>query len=79
MLLPDIDILRDQGTLCARIVGIMQTNLNELDWSTLLKQIRHHPDPKVRQDATREATARIWDGPEQPAERVDPVVFEPDW
>lgn len=54
-------------------------NLQELDWSALLRQIQIHPDPKVRADAAREAMARVWDGPNQPLERIDPRVFEPEW
>lgn len=53
--------------------------LDEMDWTTLLRQIRLHPDPKVRQAASSEAMKRVWDGPNQPPERIDPKVFELDW
>ena len=54
-------------------------NLAEMSWSDLLRQIRDNPDPKVRQSASFEAMKRVWDRPNQPAERIDPKVFEPDW
>lgn len=53
-------------------------NLQELDWNRLLYQIRHHPDPKVRQEAVREATQRVWDGPGQPEERIPARMFLPE-
>lgn len=56
----------------------MQQNLSQLDWTALIEAIRHSKDPKVRQEAQREAVLRVWDGPEQPADRVAPEVFEPD-
>ncbi len=54
-------------------------NLEAMSWDDLLKQVRHNPDPKIRRDAAKQAMARVWDGPNQPAERINPRVFEPDW
>lgn len=50
-----------------------------LDWDTLVSQIRHNPDPNTRKEATREAMERIWDGPNQPPERINPNIFDPSW
>jgi hypothetical protein len=57
----------------------MQPQLEQLDWDTLLDQIRWNPDPKTRQEALRQASLRVWEGPEQPPERINPALFEPDW
>jgi hypothetical protein len=57
----------------------MQPQLEQLDWNELLNQIRWNQDPKIKQEASREALARVWSGPEQPEERIPRVVFEPDW
>jgi hypothetical protein len=62
----------------ARNWRIMQPQLEQLDWDTLLDQIRWNPDPKTRQEALRQASLRVWDGPEQPPERINPALFEPD-
>lgn len=53
-------------------------NLKEMEWDRLLFQIKNHPDPKVRQNAVREATQRVWDGPGQPEERIPARMFLPE-
>ncbi len=53
-------------------------NLKELVWDRLLYQIRNHPDPKVRADAAKEACQRVWDGPNQPEERIPARMFWPE-
>jgi hypothetical protein len=50
-----------------------------LNWETLLKQIQLQPHGELKQTLVREAMERIWDGPNQPEERVNPMVFEPEW
>jgi hypothetical protein len=62
-----------------RMTEAMTHDLQQLDWKTLLDQIRWNPDPKVKQEASREAMSRLWNGPDQPEEKINPSVFEPDW
>lgn len=62
-----------------RVQTSMQTNLSELDWDKLLEQLRMQPPGLNKQNLLRECMERIWDGPNQPPERINPMVFEPDW
>jgi len=41
--------------------------------------IQQNPDPKYRQEASREAMERVWNGYDGDENRIPLSVFEPEW
>jgi hypothetical protein len=55
----------------------MTFNPQELDWNSLMTQIRNQPQGELKQTLVREAVSRIWDGWNGDESRVPLSVFEP--